>query len=510
MAHSLAFAALTAAAVIVFGLLTWRAHLDWALWIPFFTPGVLLGIALIWVFNRPWLNFIYQSGAMVVLAYSIRYAALGWTTVARAARAADRSLADAARLEGASRMQLLRHVYWPQISTQLAAAWYLTYLLCLWDVETLVLIVPPGGQTMALRIFNLLHYGHNPQINALCLWLLAAAVLPLFAWAVWAGLRDSRLGGRFGAAALAAVILTVAGCSPRRENVFPIQSKLFSAVRIIGSRGTGTGELNKPRGVAVDAADNLYVVDMTARVQKFSPDGVFQLGWQMAQTDKGKPKGMTRDRNGNIIVIEPHYSRVNVFSPQGKPLSRWGAEGTNAGQLGMPRGAAVNSRGEVFVCEYGPSERVQKFSADGLTLLGGWGRPGDRPGEFNRAEGIAADAQDRIYVADSCNQRVQIFSADGQFLRAYGKPGSGAGQFSYPYDIAVDAAGRQYVCEFGNNRIQVFDAHDQPVEILGGPGGAPGQFSEPWSIALDSKGNLYVADALNHRVQKFLRKEPGA
>jgi len=510
IAHSLAFAALTATAVILFGLLTWRGRLDWALWIPFFTPGVLLGIALLWIFNRPWLNFICQSGALVVLAYSIRYAALGWTTVARAARAADRGLADAARLEGASFRQMLRHVYWPQISPQLAAAWYLTYLLCLWDVETLVLIVPPGGQTMALRIFNLLHYGHNPQVNALCLGLLALAALPLAGWAAWAGLRDGRRRRRFRAGALAAVLLTATGCSPRTEKVFPIQSKLFSAVRIIGARGAGVGELNKPRGVAVDANDNLYVVDMTARVQKFSPDGVYLLSWQMTQTDKGKPKGMCRDRNGNIVVIEPHYSRVNVFSPEGKPVARWGVAGTNAGQLGMPRGAAVNSRGEIYVCEYTASERVQKFTADGSKLLGGWGRVGDGPGEFSRAEGLGIDAQDRIYVADSCNQRIQIFSAEGRFLRAYGKAGSGAGEFSYPYDIQVDAAGRQYVCEFGNHRIQIFDAQDRPVEILGGPGAAPGQFSEPWSIALDSKGNLYVADALNHRVQKFLRKEPGA
>jgi DNA-binding beta-propeller fold protein YncE len=111
-------------------------------------------------------------------------------------------------------------------------------------------------------------------------------------------------------------------------------------------------------------------------------------------------------------------------------------------------------------------------------------------------------------VADSCNQRIQIFSGDGKFLRAYGNAGSGPGEFSYPYDIQVDAAGRQYVCEFGNQRIQIFDTNNQSIEILGGPGAAPGRFSEPWSIALDSKGNLYVADALNHRVQQFLRREP--
>ncbi|MGD1085573.1 MAG: 6-bladed beta-propeller [Verrucomicrobiota bacterium] len=508
-AHSLGYAAATACVVIALGLATWRGRLDWALWIPFFTPGVLLGIALIWVFNRPATRMIYQSGAMVILAYSIRYAALGWTTVARAARGTDRGLTEAARLDGAAWWQMWRHVYWPQISAPLAAAWYVTYLLCLWDVETLVLIVPPGGESLSLRVFNLLHYGHNPQVNAICLVLMGLAVAPLAGWAAWNWARSRRRPGRGRAAAAAAILLTVTGCSQRDEGTLPLKSKLFSGVRIIGERGTGAGELNKPRGVAVDTNDDLYVVDMTGRVQKFSPEGVYLLSWQMPQTDKGKAKGMCRDQDGNIVVIEPHYSRVNHFSPNGKLAAQWGAEGTNAGQLGMPRGAAVNSRGEIYVCEYGKSERVQRFTADGAKYLGGWGRLGDGPGEFSRAEGLGIDAQDRIYVADSCNHRIQIFSGDGKFLRAYGKAGAGAGEFSYPFDIRVDAAGRQYVCEFGNDRIQVFDANDQPLEILGGPGAEPGQFSEPWSIALDSKGNLYVADALNHRVQEFLRREPG-
>ncbi|HSH15503.1 MAG TPA: hypothetical protein VLD18_05675, partial [Verrucomicrobiae bacterium] len=66
-----------------------------------------------------------------------------------------------------------------------AAVWYVIYLLCLWDVETLILIVPPGGETLALRVFNLLHYGHNSQVDAICLLLLLLAVWPLFI--LWLG-----------------------------------------------------------------------------------------------------------------------------------------------------------------------------------------------------------------------------------------------------------------------------------------------------------------------------------
>jgi DNA-binding beta-propeller fold protein YncE len=298
----------------------------------------------------------------------------------------------------------------------------------------------------------------------------------------------------------------LAGCSADDQRSVPVHGRFFSRVEVIGSRGAGVGELNKPRSVAVDAADNLYVVDMTGRVQKFSPDGHFLLQWQMPQTDKGKPKGMCRDKAGDIVLVEPHYSRVNFFSPQGRLVAQFGAHGTNTGQLGMPRAAVVNSRGELYVCEYTDSERVQRFTPHGEKCLGAWGRLGDAPGEFSRAEGLGIDTHDNIYVADSCNHRIQVFSSEGKFLRQYGKAGSGAGQFSYPYDIAIDRNGLQFVCEFGNSRIQILDSHDHPLEILGGPGGAPGRFSNPWGLALDSKGNLYVADALNNRVQKFIRK----
>ena len=145
-----------------------------------------------------------------------------------------------------------------------------------------------------------------------------------------------------------------------------------------------------------------------------------------------------------------------------------------------------------------------------VEFLGGFGHYGTELGEFNRPEGVAVDAQDRVYVADSCNHRIQVFDREGKFLRAFGRPGSGLGELSYPYDVCVDAAGRVYVCEFGNSRIQVFDAAGASLEIIGGPGAEPGQFNNPWGLALDSHGNLYVADALNNRVQKLVRRAAAA
>ena len=509
------------------------------LWLPFLAPGVLLGIGLIAAFNRPGLSVFYQSLGIVLLAFLIRYFALGWSGVSRSLDSVDPDLVTAARLEGANHWQMLRHVHWPLAGSQIVAAWYIVFLLCLWDVESIVLILPPGGETLSLRIFNLLHYGHNAQVNALCLLLLVMALAPLLLWSVFGFIsRHTKHGAR--GTALASLLL-LAGCTPNSGPQHALNSSVFDHVEIIGSRGVGVGQLNKPRSVAVDGQDNLYVVDMTGRVQKFSASGTFLLSWQMPQTDLGKPKGMCRDRQGNIVVVEPHYQRVNHFSPDGKLVAQWGKFGTNIGEFTLPRAVAVNSHNEFYVSEYTALERVQQFrwvgvsepiaaseftqpgtsvpvkrvwpppkmqtlTPDAVSFMKSFGQAGNAPGDFNRPEGICVDAQDRVYVADSCNHRIEIFDRDGKFLRTYGKAGSSKGELSYPYDICVDKAGRQYVCEFGNSRIQVFDSNDQPIEIIGGPGGDPGQFSNPWGVALDSAGNLYVADSQNHRVQKLIRK----
>ena len=181
LVHSVLFATLAATTIVAVSVVTARLPLKIA-WLTFLIPGVLLGIFLIWSLNRPPFIAFYQSMGVVILAFAVRYFAPGWNIIAHSLRTTDRNLSDAAILEGANRRQLFWLVQWPQILPQLSVAWYVSYLFCLWDVETLVLIVPPGRETISLRIFNLLHYGHNTQVDALCVLLLILAVFPLIIW----------------------------------------------------------------------------------------------------------------------------------------------------------------------------------------------------------------------------------------------------------------------------------------------------------------------------------------
>ena len=293
---------------------------------------------------------------------------------------------------------------------------------------------------------------------------------------------------------LAAATLSAAGCgdTPPRPQV------------VWGKRGVRDGDLVRPRAIAIDARDRLYIVDFTARIQVYDRDGNY-LGptWTTPDYRNGRPSGLDIDRDGNLIVCDSHYSCVRIYSPEGKELRKFGAAGTAPGQLSYISDAVQDGDGYFYLAEFGDNQRISKFDADGR-FVRCWGAPGNEPGQFARARALALGPDGLLYVADSCNHRIQVFTRDGDLVRSWGEVGSEPGRLSYPYDLAFDKkSGVLYVAEYGNHRVQKFKPSGEALGCWGGAGRGPGQFHCPWALAVDSRGCVHVVDTENHRVQRI-------
>lgn len=280
------------------------------------------------------------------------------------------------------------------------------------------------------------------------------------------------------------------------------------ALQTWGRRGISPGRLQKPRAMAIDANDNIYIVDMTARIQVFDRKGRYLRGWKTPTADNGRPTGLSFDRDGNLMVADTHYYRILFYTPAGELLEErtlGGLMGHAPGEFGLVTDAVQDSAGNYYVAEYGEYDRIQKFTAAGQFLFQ-WGGHGDGPGQFVRPQNLAIDDQDHIWVADACNHRIQVFDATGdsaKLIRVWGSEGQEPGQLKYPYDLTLDGDGHVYVCEFGNHRIQKFTLDGQLVGLWGNVGRDPGQMHNPWAMVRDSRGFLHVLDTYNHRVQRL-------
>ncbi len=275
-----------------------------------------------------------------------------------------------------------------------------------------------------------------------------------------------------------------------------------------GDHGRLPGQLHLPRAMAIDTADQLYIVDKTGRIQVFDRDGHYLRGWQTPESANGKPTGLTFDRSGLLMVADTHYYRILFYQPDGTLLSDrtlGGQLGQRPGEFGLVTDVVQDSKGCYYVAEYGEYDRIQKFSPEGDFLLQ-WGGHGSQPGQFMRPQNLAVDDEDRIWVADACNDRIQVFAvneAGAELVRMWGQRGSELGELRYPYDLLLDGEGHLYVCEFGNHRVQKFTLEGQSLGSWGTRGRRAGELFNPWAIVRDRRGRLHVLDTYNHRVQRI-------
>ncbi len=268
-----------------------------------------------------------------------------------------------------------------------------------------------------------------------------------------------------------------------------------------GRRGLGDGRLQKPRAIAQRDGE-LFIVDMTARIQVFDLDGNYLRHWQTPTHVNGRPNGLSFDRQGRLLVADTHYYRVLIYSVGGELLDTLGGRnGQRGGEFGFVTDAVQDSHGNFYISEYGEFDRVQKLAPDGTFILQ-WGGHGTEPGQFLRPQSLAIDDHDRIWVADACNHRVQVFNSHGELLFLWGSEGTAPGQLRYPYDLVLDPQGNVYVSEFGNHRVQKFTSDGTSLGCWGTFGRQPGELNTPWALILDDEDRVYVLDTLNHRVQR--------
>ncbi|MGE5599481.1 MAG: InlB B-repeat-containing protein, partial [Bacteroidota bacterium] len=266
-----------------------------------------------------------------------------------------------------------------------------------------------------------------------------------------------------------------------------IQIAMISAYRLEGTwggYGSGDGQFDQPRGVAVDAGGNVYVADYcNCRVQQFMADGTYITQWGESGYGNGQfrfPQGIAVSAGGYVYVADNNG------------VHRFTASGGYDSQLAVAYvgGVATDAADNIYVTEmYDTDHSIHKFAPD-WTSLAQWGGRGADPGQCYVPAGVAVDAAGNVYVVDSFNHRVQKFTSGGIYLTQWGGSGSGNGQFLFPHGIAVDAAGYVYVTDRDNRRVQKFTADGAYITQWG-----DGLFTIPEAIAVSADGRVYVADA---------------
>ena len=311
--------------------------------------------------------------------------------------------------------------------------------------------------------------------------------------------------GRTSRRKLVADMLSLAGLGPLLLAQVGCDLPARSAPDLVwGLHGVNPGHLHKPRAAAFDAMDHLFLADLTDRIQVFDRDGKYQRGWSTPDFNVDGPSGLTIDRLGRLLVADTHLYRVLVYSESGELLFQIGdgVQGTTPGRFGYPTDVVIDRAGNFYVAEYGENDRIQVFSPEGKWLRQ-WGGHGYEPGEFIKPRALAIDEQDRLFVADSCIHRIQVFDTQGTLLNSWGSRGDRPGEMSYPYDLTIGPDHCLYVCEYGNHRVQKFSLDGKSLALWGSAGRAPGQLYNPFALAVDSRGAVSVIDSNNHRVQRF-------
>ena len=273
-------------------------------------------------------------------------------------------------------------------------------------------------------------------------------------------------------------------------------------------------------GVAVDLEDRVFLICRGDHpVIMYDSRGKFLGSWGEGQFTY-RTHGITVGPDNSVYCTDDGNHTIRKFTPAGKLLLTLGIMNTPSdtgydgkdtktvtrpgAPFNRPTNIAVGPKGDLYVSDGYGNCRVHQFSPGG-ELKRSWGVPGQGPGEFLLPHGIAVASDGRVFVCDRENDRIQIFSPDGEYLTEWTDT-------RRPTHLVFDAQGRAYVSElwwqpgqvsprYGaggtimSGRASVYDRDGRVVARWGGPDPtASGSFAAPHGLAVDSRGDVYVSE----------------
>ncbi len=284
-------------------------------------------------------------------------------------------------------------------------------------------------------------------------------------------------------------------------------------------------------GLSIDSQDRVYILSRSAHpVMVFDREGNLLTSW--GEGFFKRAHGTCVGPDGVVYCTDDKDHTVRKFTPEGNLLQVLGSKDqpSDTGYVQQPRlaeslatirrggppfnrptGVALSSSGEIYVSDGYGNARVHKFTPDG-TLLFSWGEPGDAPSQFRLPHSIWVDKQERVWVVDRENNRIQIFNAQGEFLTQWT-------DLSRPTDIFIDDEETVYVSELSPRRgVSIFTIDGKLLARWSSQQEEDKEtalFLAPHAIAVDSRGDLYVGevsvtyariDRGPRTVQKFARR----
>jgi RHS repeat-associated protein/uncharacterized repeat protein (TIGR01451 family) len=331
------------------------------------------------------------------------------------------------------------------------------------------------------------------------------------------------------------------------------KSKIIAIVAGTGVRGdSGDGgpallaQLNQPTGLHVDAAGNLYIADMSgSKVRKVDRNGTITTiagdGTRGFDGDSGpaigsklnRPRGVAVDRAGNIYIADTQNNRIRKVDLNGIITTIAGSSAGYSGdggpavqaQLYLPYGVALDASGTIYIADT-HNNRVRKIDPNGIitTVAGsssyalGDGGPATKA-RLSIPSHVAVDAEGNLFIADLQNNRVRKVDANGIITTVvggvFGYNGDGipaeSARIHDPVNVAVDGAGNLYFSDYYNHRVRKVDGNGiistvvgngiQGVSGNGGPA-TEAQISYPYGLALDPSGNLSISENFSPTVRK--------